>query len=118
MSFIERGFSNEGGERMPPMTAGEGTPRDVPHLMEEVSNLTRSINRLLEDCSMELKATVSRKQWRIVDFKSVNQASWQTSVVARTYFPDKDLDEAFQTLLTTNKMFTEHLSYFLGEKVF
>ena len=117
MSFTERGFSNQGGERIPPNSASERTPRNVSRQMEEVLNLTRSINRLLEDCSIELKATVSKKQWRIVDLKPVNQPSWQTSVVARTYFTDKDLDEAFQTLLTTKRMFNEHLAYFLGEAV-
>lgn len=87
----------------------------VPQQLKEVVELMSSVNRRLEDCAVEWQSTVSRKQWRILGGKSGAEKSWEQSLLARTYFTDKSLDDAFQNLLLRDRTFTEQLNNFVGE---
>ncbi|KAK1136873.1 hypothetical protein K0M31_001405 [Melipona bicolor] len=72
----------------------------IPQQLLEVKELLKSINRRLEDCALEWQAEISRKQWKI--FRSnVNGITLpERSLLARTYFTEKNLDETFQHLLS------------------
>ncbi|KAK9305894.1 hypothetical protein QLX08_003258 [Tetragonisca angustula] len=85
----------------------------IPQQLLEVKELLKSINRRLEDCALEWQAEISRKQWKI--FRSnVNGITLpERSLLARTYFTEKNLDEAFQHLLSCNKIFAEYLKNFI-----
>ncbi|XP_043283502.1 uncharacterized protein [Venturia canescens] len=86
----------------------------VPEQLKEVVELMNSVNRRLEDCAVEWQSSVSRKQWRILDGKSGSDKSWEQSLLARTYFSNKSLDEAFQSLLLRDKTFTEQINNFVA----
>lgn len=87
----------------------------VPQQLIEVKELLKSITTRLEDCGLEWQAVISRKQWRICNTKPENL---EESVLARTYFIQKSLDEAFQRLLSSNKIFSEYLEHFIGKSNF
>ncbi|KAF7993045.1 hypothetical protein HCN44_005826 [Aphidius gifuensis] len=86
----------------------------VPHSLKEVMELINSINRRLEDCAVEWQSNISKKQWRILDIKSTSDTSWEQSLLARTYFVDKNLDENFQKLLSYTRNLVLHLNNFFA----
>lgn len=85
----------------------------VPQQLKEANELLKSVNRRLEDCSLEWKSAISKKQWTFLNTKQVGESVLGQSVLARTYFIDKDLDQAFQHLLSCNKIFSECLQNFI-----
>ncbi|XP_050580419.1 uncharacterized protein LOC126917527 [Bombus affinis] len=85
----------------------------VPQQLSEVNELLKSINRRLEDCALEWQAEISRKQWKIFNSNGIGITSSERSLLARTYFTEKNLDEAFQHLLSCNKIFSEYLKNFI-----
>lgn len=93
----------------------EGDGGLIPQQLKEVIELVSSTNQRIEDCAVEWQAKISQAQWRILDTKPVDHKPWEESVLARTYFADKTLDDAFQGLLKHNKTFTDHLKNFLGK---
>ncbi|CAL7948172.1 unnamed protein product [Xylocopa violacea] len=62
-----------------------GRNLDIPQQLLEINELLKSINTRLEDCALEWQAEISQK----------------------------DLDEAFQHLLSCNKIFTEYFKNFI-----
>ncbi|XP_051165784.1 uncharacterized protein LOC127284417 isoform X2 [Leptopilina boulardi] len=105
MSFHGEDYFNEGNDEI---------SKRISEQIEEVIPLTMSINRILEDCSIQWKSTISKKQWKMTNCRKASYFSWQNSVVARTYFENEDLDNAFQNLLKSKSMFTNHLSHFIN----
>lgn len=105
------------GEGQKCLTA-EGNVDPVPQGLKEVMELLSSINRRLEDCAVEWQSNISQKQWRILDNKSINETSWEQSLLARTYFDDKNLDENFQKLLSYARNLVLHLKKFFGNSFF
>lgn len=87
----------------------------VPQQLTEANELLNSINRRLEDCALEWQADISRKQWKIFNSKVIGENSLEQCLLARTYFSEKSLDEAFQHLLSCNKIFSEYLRSFIGK---
>lgn len=87
----------------------------VPQQLIEANELLKSINRRLEDCSLEWQAEISRKQWKFFNSKATEGSLSGQSLLARTYFTEKHLDEAFQHLLSCNKIFSEYLKNFIGK---
>ncbi|XP_017890452.1 uncharacterized protein LOC108631213 [Ceratina calcarata] len=88
----------------------------VPQQLLEANELLKSINRRLEDCALEWQAEISRKQWRMFNSKAMIGAAHLTersALLARTYFRQKNLDEAFKHLLSCNKIFSEYLNDFI-----
>lgn len=106
MSFFGQDFFNEGNDE--PF-------KNVSQQIEEVIALTMSINRILEDCSIQWKSTISKKQWKVCNCRTPSYLPWENSVVARTYFENEDLDKAFLNLLKTKALFTNHLSQFMSK---
>lgn len=90
----------------------------VPQQLKEVIELMSSINRRLEDCAVDWQSVVSLKQWRLFDAKPVSKRTWENSLLARTYFADKSLDEAFQSLLVQDRSFTDQLNNFVGTDLY
>ncbi|XP_076633705.1 uncharacterized protein LOC143347929 [Colletes latitarsis] len=92
----------------------------VPQQLIEANELLNSVNRRLEDCALEWQAEISRKQWKIFNSNIIGENPAEKSLLARTYFTDKSLDEAFQHLLSCNKGFSGYLTNFIallqGEK--
>lgn len=106
MSFRDEDFFNQ---------ANNGAR--VSQQIEEVIALTMSINRILEDCSIQWKSTISKKQWEMTNCRIPSYFSWQNSVVARTYFESEDLDNAFKNLLKSRAMFANHLFHFMSKNL-
>ncbi|XP_076749977.1 uncharacterized protein LOC143422889 [Xylocopa sonorina] len=85
----------------------------VPQQLLEINELLKSINTRLEDCALEWQAEISRKQWKIFHSKVIGGILFEQSLLVRTYFTEKELDEAFQHLLSCNKIFTEYFKNFI-----
>lgn len=86
----------------------------VPQQLFEANELLKSINRRLEDCALEWQAEISRQQWKIFNSKVTGATrSAEQSLLARTYFTERELDEAFKHLLSCNKIFSEYLNNFI-----
>lgn len=105
---------NDDSEQQHNQTAASGDSDPVPQSLKEVLGLINSINRRLEDCAMEWQSKVSKKQWKILNNKSINKKSWDQSLLTRTYFTDKNLDEGFQKLLGQVRTFMENMNNFIG----
>ncbi|CAL7948170.1 unnamed protein product [Xylocopa violacea] len=90
-----------------------GRNLDIPQQLLEINELLKSINTRLEDCALEWQAEISRKQWKIFNSKVIGGILFEQSLLVRTYFTEKDLDEAFQHLLSCNKIFTEYFKNFI-----
>lgn len=88
---------------------------NVPQQLVEANELLNSISRRLEDCALEWQAEISRKQWTIFNSKAVRENSPEQCLLSRTYFSEKNFDEAFQHLLSCNKIFSEYLKNFIGK---
>lgn len=106
-------MNGENPRCLTPSMSGENVD-PVPHSLKEVMELINSINRRLEDCAVEWQSNISKKQWRILDIKSTSDTSWEQSLLARTYFADKNLDENFQKLLSYTRNLVLHLNNFFG----
>ena len=89
----------------------------VPQQFKEILELMSSVNRRLEDCAVEWQSTISGKQWRILDDQQepASEKPWEQSLLARTYFVEKSLDDAFQSLLAQDRTFTDQLNNFVGK---
>lgn len=87
----------------------------VPHQLIEANELLNSVNRRLEDCALEWQAEISRKQWKIFNSNTIGENLPEKSLLSRTYFSEKNLDETFQHLLSSNKVFSEYLKNFIGK---
>lgn len=87
----------------------------VPQQLTEANELLKSVNRRLEDCALEWQAKISHKQWKIFNSKAIEGSLSDHSLLARTYFSEKHLDETFQYLLAYNKIFSEYLKTFIGK---
>ncbi|XP_031775484.1 uncharacterized protein LOC105736755 [Apis florea] len=85
----------------------------IPQQLLEANELLKSINTRLEDCALEWQAEISRKQWKIFNSNIIGVTLSERSLLARTYFTEKNLDEAFQHLLSCNKIFSEYLKNFI-----
>ncbi|XP_017759979.1 PREDICTED: uncharacterized protein LOC108550685 [Eufriesea mexicana] len=85
----------------------------VPQQLWEANELLMSINRRLEDCALEWQAEISRKQWKIFNSNVIGITLSERSLLSRTYFTEKNLDETFQHLLSCNKIFSEYLKNFI-----
>ncbi|OAD55281.1 BTB/POZ domain-containing protein KCTD5 [Eufriesea mexicana] len=72
----------------------------VPQQLWEANELLMSINRRLEDCALEWQAEISRKQWKIFNSNVIGITLSERSLLSRTYFTEKNLDETFQHLLS------------------
>ncbi|CAK9814041.1 hypothetical protein ANTPLA_LOCUS8047 [Anthophora plagiata] len=72
----------------------------VPQQLIEANELLKSINRRLEDCALEWQAEISHKQWKIFNSKIIGGTLSEQSLLSRTYFTEKNLDEAFKHLLS------------------
>ncbi|KAK0088387.1 hypothetical protein PV325_012170 [Microctonus aethiopoides] len=105
---------NDDSEQQHIQTAASGDSDPVPQSLKEVLGLINSINRRLEDCAMEWQSKVSKKQWKILNNKSINKNSWDQSLLTRTYFTDKNLDEGFQKLLGQVRTFMENMNNFIA----
>lgn len=98
-----------------PCVNQEGDRGPLPQQLNEVIELVGTVNQRIEDCAVEWQAKISQAQWRTLDAKPIANKPWEQSVLARTYFADKKLDDAFHGLLEHNKSFTDHLHNFVGE---
>ncbi|XP_076243098.1 uncharacterized protein LOC143184621 [Calliopsis andreniformis] len=107
--------SNEGPmiKRNACLSCSEGSVY-VPQQLLEANELLTSITRRLEDCALEWQAKISQKQWKIFNSNAVKGNSLEQCLLTRTYFPEKNLDEAFQHLLSCNKIFSEYLKNFIA----
>nr|XP_034192261.1 uncharacterized protein LOC117609729 [Osmia lignaria] len=85
----------------------------IPQQLIEANELLKSVSRRLEDCALEWQAKISHKQWKIFNSKAIEGNLSEHSLLARTYFSEKHLDEIFQYLLTYNKIFSEYLKTFI-----
>ncbi|KAK2579395.1 hypothetical protein KPH14_003257 [Odynerus spinipes] len=108
MSMIE-GYVDE--ENMSHLSIQENDC--VPPQLKEVNELLKSINVQLEDCALEWQAKISQQQWEIFSARNVTQGPWEQSVLARTFFAEKVLDEKFQNLLSCSKSFLEQFNNFI-----
>ncbi|XP_035735343.1 uncharacterized protein LOC118447467 isoform X1 [Vespa mandarinia] len=109
MSMLEEGRVDE--ESISRLSTQEYDP--VPPQLKKVNELLKSISTQLEDCALECQAKVSHQQWKIFSSKTVIHEPWEESVLARTFFSEKVLDETFQNLLSCNKSFLEQLNDFI-----
>ncbi|XP_076671388.1 uncharacterized protein LOC143370309 [Andrena cerasifolii] len=110
MTTIDEGPIIKRNARLP--SSEEGVC--IPQQLTEANELLNSINRRLEDCALEWQADISRKQWKIFNSKVIGENSLEQFLLARTYFSEKSLDEAFQHLLSCNKIFSEYLRSFIA----
>ncbi|XP_046466465.1 uncharacterized protein [Neodiprion pinetum] len=110
MSTRELGVAGDG----PCIVNQEGDHGPIHRQLKEVIELVSSTNQKLEDCAVEWQAKISQAQWRILDTKPGDNTPWEKSVLARTYFTDKTLDDAFQGVLKYNNTFTDHLKNFVA----
>lgn len=109
MSTLEEGHVDE--ESILRLSTQEYDP--LPPQLKKVNELLKSINTQLEDCALEWQAKVSHQQWKIFSSKTLIKEPWEESLLARTFFSDKILDETFQNLLSSNKSFSKQLNDFI-----
>ncbi|XP_063995781.1 uncharacterized protein LOC135173084 [Diachasmimorpha longicaudata] len=110
MENIHRGEPDDDGNTLGSMRSVD----PVPQSLKEVVELMTSVNGHLEDCAVEWQATLSRKQWRILEAQSTAHTPWEHSLLARTYFTEKNLDDDFTTLRISGKKFLADLNNFIG----
>ncbi|XP_043496855.1 uncharacterized protein LOC122520705 [Polistes fuscatus] len=109
MSTLEEGHVDE--ESSLRLSTQEYDP--LPPQLKKANELLKSINTQLEDCALDWQAKVSQQQWKIFSSKALIKEPWEESLLARTFFPDKILDETFQNLLSSNKSFSKQLNDFI-----
>lgn len=108
------------------MDNSESANAEIPPLSRRVGEIVKtmqSINQRLKDMSIERRAQVSQMQWATIEeFKSTPKSAvkqsrfWQKSLFARTYFPDKDLDELFKHVTKYSSMLFTYLNNLNGKK--
>ncbi|XP_008555019.1 uncharacterized protein LOC103576542 [Microplitis demolitor] len=121
MSNVDKKLNNVNQHHHKEESVQTGNVDAVPQSMKEVLELMDSINRRLEDCAMEWQSKISKQQWKILNDKSAVEIAWDQSLLARTYFTDKIIDETFKNLLAHARSFIENLNNFIallrGERI-
>ncbi|XP_024937707.1 uncharacterized protein LOC107264694 isoform X2 [Cephus cinctus] len=96
------------------MTSSGPEQDPVPRALKEAVELIKSANRRFEDCAVGWQSKISHEQWKLMaNANRVQDKSWEDSVLARTYFADKTLDDSFKSLLTYDKATTDCLQNFI-----
>lgn len=77
--------------------------------LEDLKGLMLDVNQRLEDLSYEQRNKVTQLQWSALEeYKSKPKMHlkplkfWQSSLFARTYFVDKELDDRFNNIIKYN----------------
>lgn len=111
MTTLEEDLKNFSPKSFRP---SEGQLKSMSQRLIEAQELSKLLTRKLEDCGVELAGYISQEQKDMLHSASTGETSFDQTLLARTYFHQKELDRAFQHLISCNKIFSDSLTTFLA----